>query len=134
MDIHYFDLDSFETMRESLNLKSNEQGYIYKGGVISILETVQDRYNNLPFNDAIIAKASFLLSRITQGHHFVGGNKRTGLLAMSVFLAYNSIPVHFTQGEGYLITLQIVYDMIDDKQLRTWIKSNIINKENNGES
>ena len=128
MDIYYFDKESVETMRESLGLKSTERGYIYEGGLDFALANVKDLHNDLTFEEALIAKSAFLFRSIAKGHFFLGANKRTGLLAMSVFLNYNGLFIQFAHGEGYLKGLAILYNMINEKELRMWIKINIINR------
>lgn len=128
MDIYYFDKESIEMIRESLDLLPVEKPYRYEGGLLALLDLIQDRYNELTFEEAVIAKAAYLFKDIVKGHYFLGGNKRTGLLATRVFLNCNGLFIQTGYGDGYIIGLRIYYDMIDEIELREWIKNNIVNQ------
>lgn len=129
MDISYFDKALVEKLRESLHLLREEIPYNYEGGLETLLEFLPDLFEDLPLDDAIIAKAAHLFISMVKGHYFLGGNKRTGLLVSHAFLICNGMLLRTWHGEGYLMGLRIYYDLIDAEELRAWIKNNIV-KEN----
>ena len=97
---------------------------MYEGGVDFLLDSVHDLHEDLEFHDAVIAKAGYLFWNLVKGHYFVGGNKRTALLTTHMFLNYNGLFLRIRKGEGYLTCLRILHELIDEKELRVWIKDN----------
>ncbi len=126
LDIYYFDKKSIEKLRESLDLLSEEVPYRYEGGLEAMLCFVQDLFEELSYEDAIIAKSAYLFKDMVKGHYYMGGNKRSGLLVCHAFLNCNGVFLRITRGEGYLVGLRIYYDLIDEQELRDWIKNNIV--------
>jgi death-on-curing protein len=93
---------------ERFNLKNNEK-QIHNirdinglksclGGIF--MRDISGYYYHLP----IEKMAGLLLYRISQGHYFTDGNKRTSVICMSIFLSNN----------GYKIKIdnQIIYDLL----------------------
>ena len=55
----------------------------------------------------LFAMAAAYLFHLVQGHAFVDGNKRTGLLSALVFLDINGISIEQGSGELYDLTMEV---------------------------
>ncbi len=70
----------------------------------------------------IFRKAAALLEGITGRHPFVDGNKRTGWLAMRVFLAANGYELQYSQDEAYAFVLDVAKGEKSLAQIAQWIR------------
>ena len=128
--ISYLNLMDIEHIRESLNLEDAEKKFNYKGGLELTLDMVQDLYNDIESNkEKIIAKSYYLLKEITKGHFFNGGNKRTALLTARVFLNLNNYSLNYDNGEGFLLTISIFYDRLNEKKVKEWLVNHMEAKQ-----
>ena len=128
--ISYLNLMDIEHIRESLNLEDAEKKFNYKGGLELTLDMVQDLYNDVESNkEKIIAKSYYLLKEITKGHFFNGGNKRTALLTARVFLNLNNYILNYDNGEGFLLTISIFYDRLNEKKVKEWLVNHMEAKQ-----
>ena len=66
-------------------------------------------------------KAARLGFGIINNHPFVDGNKRTGLLAMLVFLETNGVFLTYSDEELVTIGLNVASGEASDKDMREWI-------------
>lgn len=73
---------------------------------------------------SIQSKAARLGFSLVNNHPFWDGNKRTGILAMIVFLEINGIEIVCTDEEIIALGLGIADKSIDDKRLLNWIIEN----------
>ena len=63
-------------------------------------------------------------SSIVNNHPFIDGNKRTGILAMVVFLEMNGIEIICTDDELAKIGLELAAGKISYEELLNWIIAN----------
>jgi len=91
-------------------------------------EGLLDSALNLPFQSfdgqdiykTIQAKAARLGFSLINNHPFVDGNKRTGILAMLVFLEMNSIEILCTDEELIELGLDVADSSVSFKDLLNW--------------
>jgi death-on-curing protein len=69
----------------------------------------------------IQAMAAHLTFSLIKNHPFLDGNKRTGVLAMLVFLDVNGIPVHCHNEELIKLGLGLAEGSIDEAAVIDWI-------------
>jgi death-on-curing protein len=70
-------------------------------------------------------KAATLCFSLIKNHAFVDGNKRVGLLALSVFLLKNGVTLEATNEEAEQMALSVADSSFDRKDLLTWIEAHI---------
>ena len=63
-------------------------------------------------------------SGIIRNHPFVDGKKRTGLLAMAVFLRVNGYELYPDAAEEVAIILELVAGELSDESLAEWVEAN----------
>ena len=128
--ISYLNLTDLGHIRESLNLEPAEKMFNYKGGLDLTLDMVQDLYDDIQNEkEKLVAKSYYLLKEITKGHFFTGGNKRTALLTAQVFLNMNGYNLTYDNGEGFLLTLSIFYDSLNEKKVKEWLVNHMETKQ-----
>lgn len=92
-------------------------------------EGLLDSALNSPFHSfegediykTIQSKAARLGFSLVNNHPFLDGNKRTGILAMVVFLEMNGIEICCTDNELITLGLGLADKKINDKELLSWI-------------
>ena len=62
---------------------------------------------------------------ISRNHPFVDGNKRTGFLALGLFLALNGHRLAATQAEATLAMFGVAASEIDEEAFAAWIRDHI---------
>jgi len=62
---------------------------------------------------------------IAKNHPFVDGNKRTGFLALGLFLALNGHRLVATQAEATLAMFGVAASEIDEQAFAAWIRDHI---------
>ena len=72
----------------------------------------------------IQSKSARLGFSLVNNHPFIDGNKRTGILAMMIFLEMNGIEISCTDGELIKLGLGLADGKINDKDLLNWIIEN----------
>jgi death-on-curing protein len=70
----------------------------------------------------ILAKAAALLQSLVQNHAFLDGNKRTGLIAMGLFLRFNSWQLLADNQEAETFILAIAVSKLDLTAIQAWLK------------
>lgn len=78
-------------------------------------------FDNEPLYKTIEAKAARLGYSLVCNHAFVDGNKRTGMMAMFLFLELNGVPKNCTDEEIIRVGLALADGTMDDKALLDWI-------------
>ncbi|GHO43680.1 hypothetical protein KSX_18430 [Ktedonospora formicarum] len=76
----------------------------------------------------IVAQAAILIERIVFNHPFVDGNKRTALIAGSVFLLVNNLKIVPTSDEEELIYAKEIERLIlskDREHFLQWLRAHI---------
>ena len=62
---------------------------------------------------------------IAKNHPFVDGNKRTGFLALGLFLALNGHKLVATQAEATLAMFSVAASEIDEQTFAAWIRDHV---------
>ena len=79
-----------ETNREAALEERNPHAVIQPANLRFAVDGLKDKYNDKPFEQAVILKAAFLLDALAnKGHAFADANKRTALSTTLSFLQYN---------------------------------------------
>jgi death-on-curing protein len=76
-----------------------------------------DAYRDL-FN-----KAGALMESLIQNHPFVDGNKRTGFVAVAMFLALNGYWLEVKQGEVVEFALNVASSKYTVSQIASWLRN-----------
>ncbi len=71
--------------------------------------------------DIYILASSYAIS-IIKNHPFLDGNKRSGFLAMDLFLRMNSIKLKFPEEEAVETMVNIATSSINIEQLSEWLR------------
>jgi death-on-curing protein len=66
--------------------------------------------------------AAAYLFHLVQGHPFLDGNKRTGLVAALVFLALNGVDVRVTKGRLHDLTLRVATGKMNKTQVAAFFR------------
>ena len=79
----------------------------------------------------VFSKATALGHSIILNHSFVDGNKRTGYMAMRLFLNMNGYDIKASQEEKYKFVMEIAEKTKKEEAIAKWLKehSRKINKE-----
>ncbi len=78
-------------------------------------------FDNVPLYKTIEAKAARLGYSLISNHAFLDGNKRTGMMAMLLFLDLNGAGRDYTDEEIIRVGLALADGSMDDKELLNWI-------------
>ncbi len=71
----------------------------------------------------IFEKAAAVCHRITTGHPFVDGNKRTSMLAALTLLRVNGQTLNFVPGEIEDFAVKIATDKLDVPDIAAWLEA-----------
>lgn len=74
----------------------------------------KELYQTLPLKAAVYAR------NIIAHHPFLDGNKRTGVLVASVFLADNGLVVDAKEGEFFALAMHIAEEKLEYKAIVAW--------------
>lgn len=69
--------------------------------------------------------AATYLFHIIKNHAFIDGNKRTAVLAMLVFVAYNGYKAHFDDATLFDLAISVASGEITKQQLSSLLKKHI---------
>lgn len=78
-------------------------------------------FDDVPLYKTIEAKAVRLGYSLISNHAFIDGNKRTGMMAMLLFLELNGAGKDYTDEEIIRVGLALADGSMDDKALLDWI-------------
>lgn len=78
-------------------------------------------FDDVPLYKTIEAKAARLGYSLINNHAFLDGNKRTGMMAMLLFLELNGAGKDCTDEEIIRVGLALADGSMDDKALLDWI-------------
>ncbi|MEL7624390.1 MAG: type II toxin-antitoxin system death-on-curing family toxin [Clostridiales bacterium] len=78
-------------------------------------------FDNVPLYKTIEAKAARLGYSLISNHAFLDGNKRTGMMAMLLFLDLNGAGRDYTDEEIIRVGFALADGSMDDKELLNWI-------------
>jgi len=60
---------------------------------------------------------------LTNGHPYVGGNKRTALVVLAAFLDLNGIELTATSGETLVAMLAVAAGEMTEAELTDWVEA-----------
>jgi death-on-curing protein len=78
-------------------------------------------FDDVPLYKTIEAKAARLGYSLISNHAFIDGNKRTGMMAMLLFLELNGAGKDYTDEEIIHVGLTLADGSMDDKAPLDWI-------------
>ncbi|HAA85272.1 MAG TPA: hypothetical protein DCE14_02845 [Kosmotogaceae bacterium] len=125
----YLDAETVIELNRRMILKYKEEPSL--AGIVMnrptlyyLLEIVQ----NDKIFPSVEAKAAFYAVRITQGHIFIQGNKRTGMASAFLFLMKNgfNISQRLSMDEIVCTSLRIAEETIDLEQVIRWFGDTVI--------
>lgn len=119
----YPDESDIIQLRKGFNLTSD--GYLSKGSLLYILETVQDLYNENGLVDALAAKAAHILFNIVASHPFIDGNKRTAFGTANLFLRLNGHFIKVAPEEGQVFIVKIAAGKVAGDRVREWVRQSL---------
>ena len=97
------------------------EGIRDEGALESAVNTPFQTFDSTSLYKTIEAKASRLAFSIVRNHAFVDGNKRTGIMAMLIFLEINGAGRDCTNEDLIRVGLGLADGSMDDKDLLNWI-------------
>lgn len=97
---------------------------------LNLLESAVTRpfqaFDNKEIYASIFEKSAALLESIINNHPFIDGNKRTGLLAVFVFLRKNKIKLTASEKETYDFIIKVASSKTDFDEIVLWLQKNSI--------
>ncbi|OQA13772.1 MAG: Toxin Doc [Firmicutes bacterium ADurb.Bin356] len=97
------------------------EGIRDEGALESAVNTPFQTFDSTSLYKTIEAKAARLAYSIVKNHAFIDGNKRTGIMAMLLFLELNGAGRDCTDEELIHIGLGLADGSMDDQDLLNWI-------------
>ena len=73
----------------------------------------------------LIALATAHASGVVRNHPFIDGNKRTGFVAMALFLKLNGIDVMATEADVVVAMLSLAAGEWTDEAFAVWLRANV---------
>ncbi|MDE1767057.1 MAG: type II toxin-antitoxin system death-on-curing family toxin [Thaumarchaeota archaeon] len=122
-DIVYPDEDDILLLRKNFKLASD--GYLSRGKMSYILDSVRDMYNKREADDLLAAKAAFILFQIISSHPFIDGNKRTAYGTADFFLRLNGYCIRVEPEEALEFIVEIATGTSDELAVRKWVKQHL---------
>ena len=114
--------DDIIRLRKGFRLTAN--GYLSKGSLLYVLETVQD-LSSKDREEALAAKAAYILFNIITTHPFIDGNKRTAFGAADVFLRLNGYSLRVAAEDGLGFVVKISAGKVEETEVRKWIRQHL---------
>ena len=94
--------------------------------MLYILETAQDLSNEEDYEEALAAKAAYILFNIIVAHPFIDGNKRTAFGTADVFLRLNGYFVKIDADDGLGFVVKIAAGDIEEiEKVRKWTRQHL---------
>lgn len=106
--------------------KLTADGYLSKGSLLYILETVQG-LSDKDHEEALAAKAAYILFNIISIHPFIDGNKRTAFGVSDVFLRLNGYSIKIAAEDGLRFVVKIAAGKVKETEVVRWIKQHLKN-------
>jgi death-on-curing protein len=119
----YPDENDIIQLRKGFRLTSS--GYLSRGSLLYIIETVQDLYNENDPAEALSAKAAHILFNIIISHPFIDGNKRTAFGAADLFLRLNTYFIKVDPEEGQSLIVKIAAGGVVEDAVRKWTRQHL---------
>lgn len=122
-NIVYPNEDDIVLLRKGFKLVAD--GFLSKGKMSYILDSVQDIYNKREDADLLAAKAAFILFQIISSHPFIDGNKRTAYGMADFFLRLNGYCIKVEPEKALEFIVQIATGRIDETTVRKWVRQHL---------
>ena len=114
--------DDVTNIRKGFRLTAD--GYLSKGSLLYVLETVQD-LSNKDHENALVAKAAYILFNIISAHPFIDGNKRTAFGVADIFLRLNGYSIKIAAEDGLGFIVKIAAGKVEETEVRKWIRQHL---------
>ncbi|HEV8289941.1 MAG TPA: type II toxin-antitoxin system death-on-curing family toxin [Candidatus Norongarragalinales archaeon] len=116
-----------EVNQSLVKLEGQPHAVVHPATLDYLVSTVQYRYNDKPFDEAVILKAAFLVDTIAnKGHVFGDGNKRTAMAVLIAFLGINVKSLHTKSPlEIPEFILEVAKGNVSLNKIARWIKERI---------
>jgi len=109
---------------ESAAQFGGDSGIRDEGLLESALAPPRNQHAYEPDTSTLPKLAAGYGSGIIRNHPFVDGNKRTGLLAMAVFLRLNGVELAPVEAEEVTVIMELAAGELSDEALAQWIEAN----------
>ena len=114
-----------ETLHEILIKKfGGSSGIRDKESLQSALNRPFQTFNQKELHASVINKAAALMESILANHPFVDGNKRTGYLAMRLYLIKNGYDIVATLNDKYEFVMNIAVGISKFNVILDWLNRN----------
>jgi len=125
-EIEYPSMEELEVLyKEVVKVSGGEHGYLSKGNLEYLLDTVKDVGERNPKKQAIVKKAAFLLYNIVTIHPLVNGNKRTAFELVRLFLRSNGYSLSAEVKESYKFLVQIASGKVSETDVESWVATHL---------
>ncbi len=114
--------DDIIRLRKGFRLTAD--GYLSKGSLLYVLETVPD-LSSKDYEEALATKAAYILFNIITTHPFIDGNKRTAFGAADVFLRLNGYSLRVAAEDGLGFVVKIAAGKVKEIEVRKWIRQHL---------
>jgi death-on-curing protein len=114
--------DDIIRLRKGFRLTAD--GYLSKGSLLYVLQTVPD-LSSKDREEALAAKAAYILFNIITTHPFIDGNKRTAFGAADVFLRLNGYSLRVAAEDGLGFVVKIAAGKVEETEVRKWIRQHL---------
>ena len=125
-EVEYPSMDELEMLYNGVvKASGGEHGYLSKGNLEYLLDTVKDVGERYPKRQAIVKKAAFLLYNVITIHPLVNGNKRTAFELVRLFLRGNGFSLSAEVKESYRFLLEIASGKLSETDVESWVASHL---------
>jgi death-on-curing protein len=90
--------------------------------VMGLVESPKQSFGGNELYPTIFEKAAVYARDILMLHPFIDGNKRTGMVASSIFLENNGYDMATKEGEIETYAVRIVTEKLEIKDIANWFK------------
>ncbi len=107
---------------EVMNETGGSEGIRDIGLLESAVARPQSSFAGEEFYPDVFSKAAALGHSIIHNHSFIDGNKRTGYMAMRLFLNVNGYDLKAPLKEKYKFVMEIAQSMKEEESIAQWLK------------
>lgn len=100
-------------------------GILFPGNIDLCIESPQLTIFGTEVHKTLDEKAACLVYEILKLHPFIDGNKRTGFIAMDVFLRLNGYKLVVDKNEAVQVSLKTSDCLMHVKEISKWIRDNV---------
>ncbi len=129
-DFRYPSMKQIETLyRRVIEQTGGEHGYLSRGNLEYVLDTVREVGERLPTGQALAKKAAFILFNVVVVHPFLNGNKRSAFELVRVFLRLNGHDLSVRSDETYDFLLRVGQNKASMKDVEKWVASHLTERQ-----